>query len=367
MTLRDDIMAQAQDRSRLSYRLDPPPDGVTTTDCSLLVRDAVRAAGAGELPRTAEQQRQATVPIGWDEVKPGDLLFFEHTYDAAGPAGPDGKIASHVGFSLGTGTRRMLDAHERAGAPAVGVTDISTDYWQDKLIEARRLPALVEHEDTGGNPGSVDPWAWWTAEQVADALGANLEHVRLYWPKLAEQLRLAGIYDRWTAIAVLGTVAVEVGARFEPIHEYGTPANWAGYSGGAAYAGRGFIQLTHDYNYRTYSEKLDELWGAGAPDLIADPDNALDPDVAAAVMAMYFRDHGIPAMAAAGNWAGIRRAVNGGMTGWQTFADAVEALKAIPQTTTPAPPAPPPSQPITRAELQSIYDQLGALLERMPA
>lgn len=148
MTLREDIMAQARSRSRLTYSMDPLPDGITTTDCSLLVRDSVRDAGAGSLPRTAEMQRQATVPIGWDDVKPGDLLFFEHTYDAAGPAGPDGKIASHVGFSLGKGTQRMLDAHERNG-PDVAETDISTDYWQEKLIEARRLPSLVTEAAAG--------------------------------------------------------------------------------------------------------------------------------------------------------------------------------------------------------------------------
>jgi predicted chitinase len=193
-------------------------------------------------------------------------------------------------------------------------------------------------------PPAFDPWQFWSAEQISDAIGANLDHVRLYWPKLAEQLNNAGIYDRWTAIAELATIAVEVGARFEPIHEYGTPADWAGYSGGSQYAGRGFIQLTHDYNYRYYGRAVADLWNAGdAPELNleANPDGALNPDVAAAVMAVFFRDHGIPEMAAAGNWAGIRRAVNGGMTGWQTFADAVEALKAIsaPEQPAPVPPS----------------------------
>lgn len=205
--------------------------------------------------------------------------------------------------------------------------------------------------DTGGNPDpketpmpaptKVDPWQWFTAQQLADALGASLEHIKLYWPKLAEQLGNAGIYDRWTAIAVLGTIAVEVGARFEPIPEYASGDEYEGRGDlgntqpgdGRRYKGRGFIQLTGRANYRTYSAKLDELWGDGAPDLEANPDDALDPDISASVMAIYFRDHGIPAMAAAGNWAGIRRAVNGGMNGWQTFADAVEAVKAIPLPT----------------------------------
>jgi hypothetical protein len=146
VSLRDDILAQARARSKLSYSMDPLPDGITTTDCSLLVRDAVRAAGAGELPRTAEQQRQATIPISWDEVLPGDLLFFENTYDANEAPGPDGSLATHVGISLGKGSHTMIDAHERAG-PDVGETNIGTPYWQDRAIEARRLPALVGKDD----------------------------------------------------------------------------------------------------------------------------------------------------------------------------------------------------------------------------
>lgn len=193
-------------------------------------------------------------------------------------------------------------------------------------------------------PAENDPWRYWSAEQAASATGANLAHVRDHWPHIAAQLVLVGIYDRPTAIAAFATVVVEIGARFEPIHEYGTPADWARYSGGAAYAGRGYIQLTHDYNYQTYTEKLTELWGPGAPDLYANPDLALDPDVAGAVLALYFKDHGIPAMAASGNWSGVRQTVNGGMNGWQVFADAVEALKAIsPAVSTPEPePVPSP-------------------------
>jgi hypothetical protein len=49
---------------------------------------------------------------------------------------------------MGRGTQRMLDAHERSnGRPAVSETDISTDYWQSRAIEARRLPSLAS--DTG--------------------------------------------------------------------------------------------------------------------------------------------------------------------------------------------------------------------------
>lgn len=139
--IRAEIISQARILQGLPYRLDPPPDGIANTDCSLFVLTVLKKAGV-PLPagvRTAEQIRQATVLVPFDQVQPGDLLFFEGTYDASGPAGPDGRIASHIGISLGTGTRRMWDANEAHG---VGLTDISTDYWQSRLFEARRVPGL---------------------------------------------------------------------------------------------------------------------------------------------------------------------------------------------------------------------------------
>jgi lysozyme len=144
---RDALIAQARSYSNLMYSMDPLPDGITTVDCSLLIEITAKACGIPLPPgvRTAEQLRQACPPIDLSEVQPADLLFFAGTYDAAGPAGPDGMIASHVGFSLGHGTFRMVDAHERDnGLPAVGETNILTDYWQPKLIGAGRLPGLVD-------------------------------------------------------------------------------------------------------------------------------------------------------------------------------------------------------------------------------
>lgn len=140
--IRDDILAQAQARQGMPYRLDPPPDGVNNLDCSLFVLKVFEAAG---IPfggvRTAEQIRQASVPIDWGEVEPGDLLFFEDTYDADESPGPDGHLATHIGISLGSGTFQMWDANEVHG---VGQTNINTPFWQEHIFEARRAPALVD-------------------------------------------------------------------------------------------------------------------------------------------------------------------------------------------------------------------------------
>lgn len=181
------------------------------------------------------------------------------------------------------------------------------------------------------------PMLWPAVERVAGILGAPLANVRANWPLVSAALDELGIGDRATRIAALGTIGVEVGA-FAPIHEYGSDAYFEANYGpgtsagqqlgnvnpgdGARYHGRGLIQITGRSNYRRYGQRL-------GVDLEGNPDLALDPATSARVLATYFLDHGIPARAAAGDWAGVRRAVNGGLAGWDRFATIVEALKTL--------------------------------------
>jgi cell wall-associated NlpC family hydrolase len=141
------LWAECERRRGIPYRLDPPPDGVATLDCSLFVRQVLAAVGVplGEA-RTAEQLRQAIPHVvanrqgagDWAAVRDGDLLFFT-TYQPAEPPGPDGVAVGHVGIRCGR--LRMWDCHAadgHAGPPGVGLTDISTPGWQAALYEARR-------------------------------------------------------------------------------------------------------------------------------------------------------------------------------------------------------------------------------------
>jgi cell wall-associated NlpC family hydrolase len=137
--LRQRILAAAKSREGTPYRM--PPDGVTNLDCSLFIVKTFADAG-DPLPgttRTAQQIRQVCTPIDNSEVKPGDLIFFQNTY----PAGEN--VASHVGISLGAGSGQMWDCHAfpgESGPPGVGLTNVSTSYWQEHWLEVRRPPGL---------------------------------------------------------------------------------------------------------------------------------------------------------------------------------------------------------------------------------
>jgi peptidoglycan hydrolase-like protein with peptidoglycan-binding domain/predicted chitinase len=58
-----------------------------------------------------------------------------------------------------------------------------------------------------------------------------------------------------------------------------------GYSGGDSYYGRGYVHLTHDYNYRQF----DELLGLNG-ELVRNPDKAKDPEIAAKILVVGMRD-----------------------------------------------------------------------------
>lgn len=172
---------------------------------------------------------------------------------------------------------------------------------------------------------TVNAWAWWTPEALAAAAECPVDAVRENWPRLVEQMNHAGIYGRMVAIAMIGTIAKESASTFRPIHEYrnadgSIPQVWYTYDGGPEFHGRGFIQLTHRSNYQRYSIAVSELWGTEIVpdpqlDLVAVPDRALDPDISAAVSALYFRDHANGALLLAarnGQWDQVRRYVLGG-------------------------------------------------------
>ena len=180
-----------------------------------------------------------------------------------------------------------------------------------------------------------------TPELIAQALDCSLSDAQTNLQFILDALNEQGILDRATLIAAIATIGVECGG-FKPIKEYGDDSyftdnyEWRDdlgnkYPGdGAYFCGRGFIQITGRANYRTYGQRLNV-------DLENNPGLALDPKIGAQILALYFKDRGIPELARQGNWEGVRRAVNGGLNGWGEFTYfVVQCDRLFPDTIVPS-------------------------------
>lgn len=170
----------------------------------------------------------------------------------------------------------------------------------------------------------------YSAQQVAAATSAPLANVEQSWPLIVKALAAQQLGDDLVLIAAAATIAVETGT-FLPIPEYGSGQEYEGRTDlgnvqpgdGARYKGRGFIQLTGRANYYTYSSLL-------SLDLVGHPELALDPHVAARIFALYFKRSNAWQYAHAHDWAGVRRAVNGGLNGWEAFSAVVSKMQVLP-------------------------------------
>lgn len=98
----------------------------TGFDCSGMVRHVVRNALGLDLPRTAREMAQIGTRIPLDDLKPGDLVFFNTMRHAF----------SHVGIYLGE--NRFIHAPSSGGQ--VRIDDIKSRYWVARFEGARRLP-----------------------------------------------------------------------------------------------------------------------------------------------------------------------------------------------------------------------------------
>jgi hypothetical protein len=152
---------------------------------------------------------------------------------------------------------------------------------------------------------------------------------------------------------MIGTVAIESASTFMPVREafyLGEPEPAESYRKTLWYYpwyGRGHIQCSTQGNYRIADEWISRIWtpgGSTGVDPVENPDALLDPDYSAAFAATYFLNHGgdgaalIPQAARAGDWAEVRRLVQGGNAGLSRLVQIASALgeqpAAIPATLT---------------------------------
>lgn len=157
---------------------------------------------------------------------------------------------------------------------------------------------------------------------------------------------------RWLAY-MLATAFHETARRMQPITEYGAKSYFARYEGrkdlgntlpgdGYRFRGRGYVQLTGRRNYHLASQKL-------GVDIVADPERALEPTLAAAIMFLgmtegWFTGHELADYFNEDetDWTNARRIVNG-VDKAQTIAGYARSFHAaLLAADRPGMPAPPP-------------------------
>jgi hypothetical protein len=176
-------------------------------------------------------------------------------------------------------------------------------------LDPRLAGALEAREPLYTRP-EPDCWQFWSATEIAGATNCPQAAVESNWPAIYAELRRRGVAAQNVCAGALGTIAVETAHTFAPVQE----AFWlddAWRHANLRYAphwGRGYVQLTWEYNYRAYGEAL-------GVDLISSPDRAMEPEIAAATLAEYFVRAKVAEAAERCDWREVRRRVQGGSDG----------------------------------------------------
>ena len=129
----------------------------TGFDCSGFVRAMYEQSIGLILPRRAEQQAAATQNIARDDLKPGDLVFFNTMRRAF----------SHVGIYVGD--NKFIHS-PRPGA-GVRVDSMGIDYWTRRFDGARRVTPDGDTSRTAGTASSA-----MTPQQAAALMGQALQN-----------------------------------------------------------------------------------------------------------------------------------------------------------------------------------------------
>jgi len=120
---RTDVMQHIIDWVGTRYRFGGA--GREGIDCSAFTREVFRKSFNVELPRTAVEQSTLGEPVGKNDLKFGDLVFFKTARYAS---------VTHVGIYVGEG----LFANAQASR-GVTVASLESAYWSKKYVFAKRL------------------------------------------------------------------------------------------------------------------------------------------------------------------------------------------------------------------------------------
>jgi hypothetical protein len=175
-----------------------------------------------------------------------------------------------------------------------------------------------------------------TAEAIATILQAPRANVEAHWPLVVEALAEVKILDPAVEAAAIATIGAE-GYLFAPEKEPGSEAYFRRMyefkrnlgnlepGDGAKYCGRGFVPLLGRAAYARFGKLV-------SADLVEHPELALDPKVAARILAYDFMLKGVPKAASEDDWVKVRRLVQGDLSGWKRFNGIlIPLLKLMPE------------------------------------
>lgn len=197
-------------------------------------------------------------------------------------------------------------------SPTAIITPEQTD--QNININVEEIPTIESTQTPPPPPEQT------LADAVAPRSQAGLNQ---NLPLIAKALEQFCILNPNVLAYALATIGHETAGTFQPIEEYNgrQQAITLGYDGGPDFDGKGFLQLTHKFNYRKYGALI------GVPDLAEKPWLALDPEISAKILAAYFVERGVAALATDGKFVEARRPINPDNLGGQI---AVEAYRLLP-------------------------------------
>jgi predicted chitinase len=176
------------------------------------------------------------------------------------------------------------------------------------------------------------------ADVIATILHAPLANVEANWPLVQEALASLKILDQSVEVAAIASIGSESYV-FAPEKEAGTEAYFRRMyefdrrlgnlepGDGVKYCGRGFVPVLGRSEYARFGKLV-------GTDLVAQPELALDPAVAARILAYDFMLKGVPKAAAEDDWVKVRRLVHGDLSGWKRFNGIlIPLLKLLPPMT----------------------------------
>lgn len=119
-----DVVVSALNMIGVRYRWggDTPDSGL---DCSGFVRYVFQDTLGMSLPRRAAEMSRVGEKVRFDDLKPGDLVFFNTMRRAV----------SHVGIYIG-GNKFV---HSPSTGSTIRVDDIDNSYWESRFMGARRV------------------------------------------------------------------------------------------------------------------------------------------------------------------------------------------------------------------------------------